>query len=119
MTVVLDFRVIPRRTILAALSLLPMPVFAMASADLSYAGGVLSWPGGSARAACGKAGVRQDKREGDQASPAGRFPLSRAFYRPDRVGAPPHDRVASKLAALTPSDGWADGPAEPSATTRK
>jgi L,D-peptidoglycan transpeptidase YkuD (ErfK/YbiS/YcfS/YnhG family) len=99
-----------RRTILSALAALPLPVSAMSHADLVYDNGVLSWPGGTARAACGKAGVRADKREGDHASPAGRFPLLRAFYRPDRLASP---RTALPLAALSPSDGWCDDPADP------
>ena len=43
--------------------------------DLVYEAGRLTWPGGSARAACGRGGVRADKREGDGASPEGIFPL--------------------------------------------
>lgn len=82
----------------------------MSPADLRYEAGVLSWPGGSARAACGKAGVAADKREGDHASPAGAFPLLRAFYRPARLAAP---KTALPLAALTPRDGWCDAPADP------
>jgi L,D-peptidoglycan transpeptidase YkuD (ErfK/YbiS/YcfS/YnhG family) len=99
-----------RRTILTAVSVLPLPAFAMSYADLVYAKGTLAWPGGSARAACGKAGVRSDKREGDHATPAGTFPLVSAFYRPDRLAAP---RTALPLAALKPQDGWVDDPADP------
>jgi L,D-peptidoglycan transpeptidase YkuD (ErfK/YbiS/YcfS/YnhG family) len=102
--------VIPRRTILAALATLPLPVFAMSPVDLVYEEGVLSWPGGAARAACGKAGVSTTKREGDHASPAGSFPLLRAFYRPDRLAAP---KTALPLAALKPTDGWCDDPVDP------
>jgi L,D-peptidoglycan transpeptidase YkuD (ErfK/YbiS/YcfS/YnhG family) len=82
----------------------------MAATDLIYEHGMLSWPGGSARAACGKGGVRADKREGDHASPAGIFPLVSAFYRPDRLSAP---KTALPIAALKPSDGWCDDPADP------
>ena len=82
----------------------------MPDADLTYSSGMLSWPGGSARAACGKAGVTAEKREGDHASPAGTFPLLRVFYRPDRVTAP---KTALPLAALTPGDGWCDAPTDP------
>jgi L,D-peptidoglycan transpeptidase YkuD (ErfK/YbiS/YcfS/YnhG family) len=83
---------------------------AMAYADLLYEKGILSWPSGSARAACGKGGVRADKREGDHASPAGTFPLTGAFYRPDRLALP---QTALALAALKPSDGWVDAPGDP------
>ena len=95
-----------------AAPLLPVP--AVAYADLTYMNGMLTWPGGSARAACGKGGVRADKREGDHASPAGSFPLLRAFYRPDRLAAP---ATALPLAALRPSAGWVDDPADPSYNT--
>lgn len=84
---------------------MPSPI-----AELTYAGGRLAWPGGSAPAVCGRAGVAADKREGDGASPLGTFPLLRAFYRPDRV-APP--ATALPLAALQPTDGWVDDPADP------
>jgi L,D-peptidoglycan transpeptidase YkuD (ErfK/YbiS/YcfS/YnhG family) len=86
----------------------PLPA-AASPVDLAYRSGILSWPGGSARAACGKRGVVADKREGDHASPAGTFALLRALYRPDRLAAP---QTALPLAALTPHDGWCDDPAD-------
>ena len=107
--------ILSRRTILAAFSILPLPVSAMTYVDLTYAGGVLSWPGGSARAVCGTGGVRADKREGDHASPAGTFPLLTVLYRPDRVPAP---QTALPLAALKPDDGWVDAPADPNYNRR-
>jgi L,D-peptidoglycan transpeptidase YkuD (ErfK/YbiS/YcfS/YnhG family) len=78
--------------------------------SLSYSAGHLSWPGGETRAACGRGGVRADKREGDGASPEGIFPLLHGYYRPDRIARP-----ASGLAmtALQPDDGWVDDPADP------
>jgi L,D-peptidoglycan transpeptidase YkuD (ErfK/YbiS/YcfS/YnhG family) len=115
MTAVLSSGVILRRTILATFAALPLPVSAMSPADLTYENGSLGWPGGAAQAACGKGGVRAGKREGDHASPAGAFPLLSVFYRPDRVAAP---RTALPLAALTPSDGWCDDPADPAYNTR-
>jgi L,D-peptidoglycan transpeptidase YkuD (ErfK/YbiS/YcfS/YnhG family) len=78
--------------------------------DLIYADGRLTWPGGSARAACGKSGVRAAKREGDGASPAGTFPLVSGFYRPDRV-APP--RTDLPMIAIQSNHGWVDEPADP------
>ena len=77
--------------------------------DLGYAAGRLTWPGGAAAAACGRGGVRADKREGDGASPAGTFALLRAFYRPDRIAAPP---TGLPIQALRPNDGWVDDPAD-------
>ena len=77
---------------------------------LVYAAGWLRWPGGEARAACGRTGVRVDKREGDGASPAGTFPLLGAYYRPDRIAPPATDLL---LRPLRPEDGWVDDAADP------
>jgi len=101
-----------RRSILAAASALPLPrvANAMAYADLTYAKGMLTWPGGAARAACGLAGVRTDKREGDHASPAGTFPLLYGFYRPDRVGWP---KTELPMTPLRSDFGWCDAPDDP------
>ena len=52
-----------------------------AAVSLSYAAGRLAWPGGEARAVCGRGGVRAEKREGDGASPEGTFPLRYAKLR--------------------------------------
>lgn len=78
--------------------------------DLTYSAGRLAWPGGDARAACGRGGVRADKREGDGASPAGSFPLRQLYYRADRIAAPATQLPAR---ALRPDDGWVDDPADP------
>jgi L,D-peptidoglycan transpeptidase YkuD (ErfK/YbiS/YcfS/YnhG family) len=58
----------------------------------------------------GRAGLRGDKREGDGATPVGRFPLRRVFYRSDRL-----DRPATRLptAAIASTDAWCDDPAHP------
>jgi L,D-peptidoglycan transpeptidase YkuD (ErfK/YbiS/YcfS/YnhG family) len=104
--------ILSRRTILAAVSLLPLSrvASAMTPADLVYENGKLTWPGGSARAACGLAGVRADKTEGDHASPAGTFPLLYGFYRADRV---PWPKTDLPLTPLQPNFGWCDAPADP------
>ena len=78
--------------------------------DLTYAAGRLTWPGGEARAACGRGGVRAGKREGDGASPAGIFPLLHCYYRPDRLAAP---RSGLPATVLQPNHGWVDDPADP------
>lgn len=77
--------------------------------DLVYRDGRLTWPGGMARAVCGRGGVRARKREGDGASPAGIFPLVAAYYRPDRI-APP--ATGLELVALRPEHGWVDDPGD-------
>jgi L,D-peptidoglycan transpeptidase YkuD (ErfK/YbiS/YcfS/YnhG family) len=56
----------------------------------------------------GRAGVRQDKREGDGATPAGEFALREVLYRPDKLGRPP--ATALPCRALSPDDGWCDDP---------
>ena len=72
--------------------------------------GMLGWRGRRFACAVGAGGVRANKREGDGATPAGRFPLRRVLYRPDRL-APP--RTALPVAPLAPCDGWCDDPAHP------
>ncbi len=69
--------------------------------------GLLRWRGRRFACAIGRGGVRTDKREGDGATPAGRFPLRRVLYRPDRM-APP--RTALPFAPMGPRDGWCDDP---------
>lgn len=51
-----------------------------------------------------------DKREGDGASPLGRWPVRRVFFRPDRGAAPETDLPAI---ALRPTDGWCDDAGAP------
>jgi L,D-peptidoglycan transpeptidase YkuD (ErfK/YbiS/YcfS/YnhG family) len=72
--------------------------------------GLAAWGGRRFRCALGPAGPRRDKREGDGATPVGRFPLRRVLYRADRVAMPVTGLPAQ---ALTPQDGWCDDPADP------
>jgi L,D-peptidoglycan transpeptidase YkuD (ErfK/YbiS/YcfS/YnhG family) len=64
----------------------------------------------SYRCALGRSGIVLNKREGDGATPAGRFPLRRAFYRPDRLARP---ATGLPLSPLCLEDGWCDDPADP------
>ena len=57
--------------------------------------------------ALGPAGVRRLKREGDGATPAGRFRLLAAYWRADRA---PRPRLALPLAAIREGDLWCDDP---------
>jgi L,D-peptidoglycan transpeptidase YkuD (ErfK/YbiS/YcfS/YnhG family) len=77
--------------------------------NLEYRDGRLIWPGGSTRAAVGRAGVAANKKEGDGTTPSGTYPLVAAFYRADRIAAP-HSGLL--LRALAPGDGWVDDPAD-------
>jgi len=74
------------------------------------AAGELQWANRLFRCALGHGGVRIDKQEGDGATPAGRYPLRRILYRPDRLSAP---ATLLPVAALRPDDGWCDDPADP------
>ena len=62
------------------------------------------------RCALGKGGVTADKREGDGATPIGRFALRELFYRPDKLP-DPAGRLPTR--AIRPEDGWCDDPSHP------
>lgn len=55
--------------------------------------------------ALGKSGITGDKREGDHATPAGRFPLRALFYRADKGDAPACPLPTQQI---DPLDGWCD-----------
>ena len=58
----------------------------------------------------GRGGVTAAKREGDGATPLGRWPVRRVLYRPDRL---PHPETRLPVAPIAPDDGWCDDPASP------
>ncbi|WP_395015499.1 L,D-transpeptidase [Dongia sp.] len=62
------------------------------------------------RCVFGRSGVAAEKVEGDGTTPAGRFPIRRLFYRPDRVR-----EIACVFPTLpmSPADGWCDAPDDP------
>lgn len=66
--------------------------------------------GRSWRCALGSGGMRRNKREGDGATPAGRYPLRRLLFRADRLTRPV---CVLPTVALSPGDGWCDDPADP------
>ena len=80
-----------------------------------YADAVAEIAGKSFRCALGKNGITRDKKEGDNATPIGRFPLRCAYYRPDVFSTPP--KTGLPLYALTPEDGWCDDVASPDYNT--
>tara|TARA_R110002012_G_scaffold249080_1_gene426660 strand:- start:311 stop:805 length:495 start_codon:yes stop_codon:yes gene_type:complete len=65
--------------------------------------------------AIGTGGVREDKREGDGATPVGRFPFRRIFYRADRLS-----QIAGCPDAIPimADHGWSDDPADPAQYNR-
>lgn len=63
------------------------------------------------RCAIGKRGAlpAEQKREGDGATPIGRWKLRRLYYRADRL---PPPETALESQALRPQDGWCDAPTD-------
>lgn len=60
-----------------------------------------------ARCAIGRTGVTADKKEGDGATPTGRFALRRLWYRPDRLTPP---KPVFPMGIIAPKSGWCDAP---------
>ena len=69
--------------------------------------GVLVAGGMRVPCALGRAGITEDKREGDGATPAGTHRLVGVLYRPDRLRRPVTRLPA---AAIRRDDGWCDDP---------
>lgn len=67
------------------------------------------------RCALGQGGLVLDKREGDGATPIGRFSLRRLLYRRDRLATPPATTLP--CAPIARDDGWCDDPADPAYNT--
>lgn len=59
--------------------------------------------------ALGRAGCRVRKREGDGATPVGRWHLRAVLYRPDRVQCP---RTHLPVRVIRQCDGWCDAPGD-------
>jgi L,D-peptidoglycan transpeptidase YkuD (ErfK/YbiS/YcfS/YnhG family) len=77
--------------------------------------GVLRIAGREFACALGRSGIVVGKVEGDGGTPAGRFALREAFWRPDRGEAP-----ETRLPAwpLSTADGWCDDPSDPAYNRR-
>ena len=80
-----------------------------------YADNVLEFRGRRYRCALGRSGVCTDKKEGDGATPTGRYPLKRLYIRRDRI---PQIETALPVTDIMPDDGWCDDPARPEYNTR-
>lgn len=70
----------------------------------------IAWNGTAVRCAIGRGGISAEKREGDGATPVGRFPLRRVLYRADRTDPP---ATTLPVEAIAPDDGWCDDPGDP------
>ena len=62
------------------------------------------------RCALGAGGVREDKVEGDAATPAGEYPLRHIYFRNDRLVLP---KVRLPARPIGEHDGWCDDPRSP------
>lgn len=71
--------------------------------------GLLRLHGHAFRVALGRGGIKANKREGDGATPRGRFRLLRLWWRADRL-----PRPATHLPArpIRRDDGWCEDPAD-------
>lgn len=89
----------------------------MTAEFVAFSDGRFVFDGRTVRCALGKAGVVDavTKREGDGASPAGRWVMRRVFYRPDRVVRP---ETALPVQPIDPADGWCDAPDDPAYNRR-
>ena len=59
--------------------------------------------------ALGRAGVKANKREGDTATPRGRFRMMRLWWRADRLARP---RTLLPARPIHPSDAWCETPSD-------
>lgn len=64
---------------------------------------------GARRAALGRSGINALKREGDGATPLGRFAIRQVLYRADRVARP---RTRLPVRAIRDGDGWCEEPGD-------
>lgn len=79
--------------------------------EIHVKNGFVHWGQGlGAPCAIGRAGLTAAKREGDLATPIGRFALRMCYFRPDRVRPP---KTGLQTIALSPFDGWCDDAAHP------
>jgi len=71
--------------------------------------GLLVAAGRTYPCAIGRSGAAGIKREGDGATPAGRWALRTVLYRADRMRRPP---THAPVRPIAPGDGWCDAPAD-------
>jgi L,D-peptidoglycan transpeptidase YkuD (ErfK/YbiS/YcfS/YnhG family) len=83
----------------------PRQQFAVRALSAAAQRGIVACGGLALPCALGRSGRRVGKREGDGATPIGRFALREVFYRGDRVARP---RSSLPVTALKATDGWCD-----------
>ena len=62
------------------------------------------------RCALGRGGVTTNKKEGDGATPTGRFAFRSLLFRSDRQDSP---KTKLSKSLIVPQDGWCDDPSDP------
>ena len=84
----------------------------MSSDFQASSNGIFSGANFKFRCAIGRSGMTEaeNKREGDGASPIGRWPMRRVFYRADKVEVPETDLPRVPIGK---HDGWCDDPDDP------
>ncbi|MBX3487569.1 MAG: L,D-transpeptidase family protein [Candidatus Paracaedibacteraceae bacterium] len=63
------------------------------------------------RCATGAGGIKDNKTEGDKATPVGIFGLRYVFYRPDKIETQPSKSLTCRK--INQNDGWCDDPKDP------
>jgi L,D-peptidoglycan transpeptidase YkuD (ErfK/YbiS/YcfS/YnhG family) len=61
------------------------------------------------KVAIGRGGIKANKREGDGATPTGRFRLVRLWWRADRM---PRPQTKLPVRQITAADGWCEDPSD-------
>jgi L,D-peptidoglycan transpeptidase YkuD (ErfK/YbiS/YcfS/YnhG family) len=79
----------------------------MSTSELLVAATTLRWRNQTYACAIGQGGFSAHKREGDGATPLGRFPLRQVLYRADRLALPP---LQLPVHAIRSHDSWCDIP---------
>lgn len=77
--------------------------------------GIVRIGGNSIRCALGRGGRKVCKREGDGATPIGRWKIREVFYRSDRVARP---ICGVPVRSIRPLDGWCDAARDPNYNRR-
>lgn len=75
-----------------------------------YSSGYITVDKSQFRCALGRTGIKENKKEGDGATPAGKFPFRSVLFRSDRLSIP-HTMLPTS--SIQPEDGWCDEPYDP------
>ena len=88
---------------------IPIPTVHIRTLPGRRSQGLLIVAGRAIRVALGRGGIRPGKREGDGATPPGRFRPLRLWWRADRL---PHPRSALPARRIGPDDAWCEDPTD-------